>query len=203
MVRLFFVCLAFNPALSNTSLANVTPIYIFTALLHHPDTARTGEEQKPSSEFIKVAEAWSILSKPDNRSRYDLLRNAHLGLSPSTLSPDGTYISSEPVGFTEMKNNYTYNIQRKAGASIEDSQEKLRAERWHELPLKQRKVIITNVFRTTSTTSIFCKMYQYLRSGLSINCSGISVPESIWFWIWSDEGPFACFRCSPHHGHCL
>lgn len=116
--------------------------YIYwAALLHHPDTARTAEEEKASSEFIKVAEAWSILSKPDNRSRYDLLRNAHLGLSPSTLSPDGTYISSEPVGFMEMKNNYTFNIQRKAGGSREDTQEKMRSERWHNLPLNERKVL--------------------------------------------------------------
>ena len=115
-------------------------VYYKTALLHHPDTARSGEEEKASSEFIKVAEAWSILSKPDNRTRYDLLRNAYLGLSPSTLSSDGTYISSEPVGFSEMKNNYTYNIQRKAGGSREDTQEKLRSEKWHNLPLKDKKV---------------------------------------------------------------
>uniref|UniRef100_A0A7S3GWJ6 J domain-containing protein n=1 Tax=Spumella elongata TaxID=89044 RepID=A0A7S3GWJ6_9STRA len=124
---------------SNATNDELKAAYVQLALLHHPDTARSGEEEKASSEFIKVAEAWSILSKPDNRTRYDLLRNAYLGLSPSTLSSDGTYISSEPVGFSEMKNNYTYNIQRKAGGSREDTQEKLRSEKWHNLPLKDKK----------------------------------------------------------------
>lgn len=153
-----------------------------------------------------MAEAWSILSKPDNRTRYDLLRNAYLGLSPSTLSSDGTYISSEPVGFSEMKNNYTYNIQRKAGGSREDTQEKLRSEKWHNLPLKDKKVYSSSILCYECLCDTI--LLDFLNLTIhplahDLHILGVSVPKSVRFWFWPDQGSVACRWSSAFDGFYL
>ena len=120
--------------------------------MHHPDTAQSELKKGPSTEFIKVSEAWSILSEQELRAKYDAMRNIHNGISSSPEHrADGTYISGHPIGYSEMKTRYVDTLQGKAGGSITDTQVKRSTERWQNMSLKDKKV-----------RTVFCNVYLFL-----------------------------------------
>jgi DnaJ-class molecular chaperone len=115
------------------------------ALQHHPDTAMNKEDSKHhSAEFIKISEAWSILSRPEIRTRYDVLRGRYLGLGDKfgslTMSGLANSIHSDiPVGYNTQKVNFG-RVQHHAGATMEDTLSRSRMEKWQSTPLSEKKV---------------------------------------------------------------
>ena len=118
---------------------------LLLALEHHPDTAAKSEVKASDSEFIKISEAWGILSRPDVRSRYDTLRGRHLGIKDGTFgsvtmsSMASTVHSEIPIGFAMQQQNYVH-VQHKAGSTLEDAMEQRMQEKWKNTPLDQKKV---------------------------------------------------------------
>lgn len=120
------------------------------AMQHHPDTAGKNDDDIPkdsnkqNSQFIKVSEAWGILSRPEIRTRYDILRGKYLGLGDNYGSlnfnrPLDGHHSSIPVGFATQKANFRH-VQHKAGGTMEDTILKNRTDKWRDLPLSEKKV---------------------------------------------------------------
>lgn len=115
-------------------------------MLHHPDTQlpslKAGDLQKKTDEFIKISEAWSVLSKPDMKQKYDLLRKNLLGLAnkyggnPNISVPVQTEIS---MGYNVQKLNYQ-KVQHNASSSWEDMRDKYKNEKWQQLPLAEKKL---------------------------------------------------------------
>ncbi len=120
--------------------------YLNLARLHHPDTAPAdGKSSKElEGEFIKIANAWRILSRPELKSQYDSLRSIYLartlGFShgvPSVGHGDTTVISE---GFNTQKINYATRVQSRASSNWADLQDKYKTEKWQNMTLDQRKV---------------------------------------------------------------
>jgi len=101
----------------------------------------------PAKDFKMVAEAWSILSKPELKLKYDLLRGKHLNslqknrysIEVSSNNNDLGDFSNISVGFNTQKNNYS-KVQVKASSNWEDLQTKYKSEKWQNTPLNIRKV---------------------------------------------------------------
>jgi hypothetical protein len=87
-----------------------------------------------------------VLSRPEVRLRYDTLRSKYLGvtgpygsLNRSSGASTG-YEPFVPVGFTTQRDNFG-RVQREAGATAQDTRERMRVERFRNLPLSEKKVI--------------------------------------------------------------
>ncbi|KAJ1404497.1 DnaJ domain-containing protein [Ochromonadaceae sp. CCMP2298] len=112
--------------------------YIQLALIHHPDRAE--DESEESETFIKISEAWSILSRPEVRTRYDQLRGRFLGLSSFggqvTLTHEHMEINP---GYNTQKDNFV-RVQAKASSNWQEIRSKYKNENWQKLPLSERKM---------------------------------------------------------------
>ena len=131
---------------SEATLEELKAAYINLALLYHPDTASANSTAKhinKEDEFIKISEAWSVLSKPDLKSQYDSLRRIHLnktGRYGLTTSGIDSEISTEiSQGFNTQKMNFS-KVQARAASNWEDLQDKYKTEKWQNMPLHERKV---------------------------------------------------------------
>ena len=122
------------------------------ALLYHPDTAPTkngNQSDASAAQFIRISEAWGVLSRPESRTKYDTLRGRYLGVTaphrfgslasqnPAAYEPVHSNI---PVGFEMQRSNHTA-VQQKAGATYADTQEKMIHDKWQSMPLSEKKVL--------------------------------------------------------------
>lgn len=119
---------------------------ILLALLHHPDSAHKKDIQNivHEDEFIKINEAWSILSKPELKTYYDSMRLNHFGsrkgfhdMSESVSSGDSTAIADV---YHAQKVNFATNVQFRASSNWRELQDKYKTEKWQNMTLNQRKV---------------------------------------------------------------
>jgi hypothetical protein len=131
-----------------------------------------------------------VLSRPEVRLRYDTLRSKYLGvagpygsLNRSSGASTG-YEPFVPVGFTTQRDNFG-RVQREAGATAQDTRERMRVERFRNLPLSEKKVIryIDYVLTLTQTDSCFCSFSCIVRDlllrWLQAYCSPCPSPH---FW---------------------
>lgn len=134
--------------------------YINLALHCHPDSAITGnkspeEVQQLQAEFVKISEAWRILSRPHLKASYDYKRRNYLIRSTadvngvdysSNRSPMGN--SSYNMATSEELQHISVELQshRESYAKVQGRaasdlpQEKYKSERWQQMPLNQRKI---------------------------------------------------------------
>ncbi len=91
--------------------------YLNLARLHHPDTAPSdGKSSKDlEAEFIKIADAWRVLSKSELKSQYDSLRSIYLARTTgfSHGIPSGNHGDSSAIseGFNTQKMKYATKVQ--------------------------------------------------------------------------------------------
>lgn len=144
----YYQALGLTPS---ATLEELKASYLNLARLHHPDTAPTdGKSAKDlEAEFVKISNAWGILSKPELKSQYDSLRSIYLartmGFShgiPSSTNADSSAISE---GFNTQRINYATKVQSRASSNWMDLQDKYKTEKWQNLTLDQRKVAIMNL----------------------------------------------------------
>mmetsp|Transcript_24504 Transcript_24504/g.40852 ORF Transcript_24504/g.40852 Transcript_24504/m.40852 type:complete len:197 (+) Transcript_24504:102-692(+) len=130
------------------SVEELRAAYVVLALQHHPDTAEAEVDSVDSStsgqdsEFIKVAEAWRILSKPDAREQYNRLRGRYLGLTGKFGTHQQSFNdfpSEIPMGYNTQRANF-HKVQAKASSNWTEIQSKYKNEKWHNLPLSERKL---------------------------------------------------------------
>ena len=123
-----------------------------SALKLHPDThlpslkssGPDGSTNEPpgakgaNEEFIRVAEAWSVLSKVDLKQQYDLMRKGG-GDSSHTISGPGcsSVVSST---YSTQKSAYHRSVKQKASSNWMELKDKYKSEKWQNLPLSQKKV---------------------------------------------------------------
>jgi len=126
-----------------------------SALKLHPDTHLSslkpsgpdGSTNEPpgakgaNEEFIRVAEAWSVLSKVDLKQQYDLLRKGG-GDSSHTISGPGSSHTSSVVSntYSTQKSAYHRSVKQKASSNWMELKDKYKSEKWQNLPLSQKKV---------------------------------------------------------------
>ena len=115
-------------------------------MLHHPDSAHDKEINSKihEQEFIKINEAWSILSKPELKTYYDSMRFSQFGYkSPmhfdisSSSGVDSTEIADV---YHAQKTNFANNVQPRASSNWRELQDKYKTEKWQNMSLGQRKV---------------------------------------------------------------
>ena len=144
----------------NEILSVIKKAHSKLALESHPDTkvgdAATGIGASASAlkdagdRFREISEAWSILSKPDMRKKYDAAR-AHVEAKNHTTynyaHSGGTSGSTEiPINsYTAQKANYVGNVKAAAGSKIRD---KYKTEKWQNLSLAQKKATRTKTVHT-------------------------------------------------------
>jgi len=98
----------------------------------HPDAKATNEE------FIRVAEAWSVLSKADLKQQYDLMWK-HGG--SSEVSDPGIFTSEVSSTYSTQKSAYHRSVKQKASSNWAELKDKYKSEKWQNLPLAQKKVV--------------------------------------------------------------
>ncbi len=111
---------------------------------HHPDSAHSKDISNKihEEEFIKINEAWSILSKPELKTYYDSMRLNHFGRKQGfhemTESTDGSTAIADV--YHAQKVNFATNVQPRASSNWRELQDKYKTEKWQNLSLNQRKV---------------------------------------------------------------
>jgi DnaJ-class molecular chaperone len=110
------------------------------ALQYHPDTAKDTTHSK--EQFIKVSEAWSVLSKPELKSQYDSLRRQYLYRKSGNVDISSSGSLGEHAGifqgFHVQRHNLSH-VQHKACSNWQDIQDKYKTEKWQRMTLDQRK----------------------------------------------------------------
>lgn len=111
---------------------------------HHPDTAKQNDKTA-TAEFIKLSEAWSVLSKPETKSKYDILRREYLmrTVGRTVNLPDREISSAQREihqGFNIQKDHYSSVVSARASSNWQDIQDKYRTTKWQSMSLKDRKV---------------------------------------------------------------
>lgn len=133
--------------LPNASTENIKAAYFLLAPKYHPDTAGAkseSEKESNSKRFIEIFEAYTILSKPDSKNRYDYMRNQKLSKARFSVDVDtsnlpmagmGSNIISD--GYTTQKNHYQSYVRIMASSSA--VRDKYKTERWQGMPLSKKK----------------------------------------------------------------
>jgi len=95
-----------------------------------------------NEEFIRVAEAWSVLSKADLKQQYDLMRKVggDSSHSSSAVSGPGSYTSVVSSTYNTQKSAYHRSVKQKASSNWQELKDKYKSEKWQNLPLAQKKV---------------------------------------------------------------
>lgn len=127
------------------------------ALQHHPDTFLSQSstisvnKSVTNDEFIKISEAWSVLSKQDTRIQYDLLRKSYLGINNNNSSSNSLQNNLQynrngsvnvSVNYNTQKALYNNSVKHKASSNWEDLKEKYKSEKWQNMPLTEKKVLL-------------------------------------------------------------
>lgn len=118
---------------------------------YHPDTMSTKEvdestKKSHQSQFVQVAEAYSVLSRPDSKAFYDTGRSRLLGKSIGSVSAVQAAASATPEDFKIISESYNTQrnnfakVQGRASSNWKDLQEKYKTEKWQNMPLQQRKM---------------------------------------------------------------
>lgn len=128
----------------------------YAALLYHPDTAPVEEKTNTAQlgnnkarhfEFIRISEAYGILSKPESKVYYDRVRSRHLGYKigqellnhSSSLASLGDHQNISDA-FQTQRDNYAAVVSKKASSNWMDLKEKYKTEKWQNMSLSARKV---------------------------------------------------------------
>ncbi|RYG68397.1 hypothetical protein EON64_05270 [archaeon] len=136
----------FNNTLLYTCILSLIDASFNTiALKYHPDTSNTKnatEEMAKKEEFIKISEAWSVLSKPELKSQYDTRRKEYLirngGSAAAAVSSSSNVAAEIHQAFHVQRANYA-KVQYNASSNWQELQEKYRTEKWQKMPLKDKK----------------------------------------------------------------
>lgn len=90
--------------------------------------------------FVEISEAWSVLSKPDSRRKYD----EQLKVKAISSLPFGTvtdrYHPESSEAFSTQRNNFV-SVQKNACSNWKDLKDKYKTEKWQAMPLETRKVL--------------------------------------------------------------
>jgi DnaJ-class molecular chaperone len=135
----------------SATLDELKSAYIQLAKRHHPDTAVTSSthsDNNTSVEFLKISEAWGVLSKPTLKSHYDSLRKTHLlrtlGTAPGFSSAIGNNIHEDisyiPTSFAAQRDNYQFSVKPRASSSWQQTGDKYKTAKWQKLTLNEQKV---------------------------------------------------------------
>ena len=105
--------------------------YVKLALKYHPDTSKNDDDDFV---FHEISEAWSVLSKPEIRKKYDLARRG-TEKSYGSMMSSASFSSSAaeqmthhtiPSSFTTARDNYTASVKKNASSNWKDLQDKYR-----------------------------------------------------------------------------
>jgi len=121
---------------TDASTQDIKSAYVHLALLHHPDTS---SHKTQSMEFIRITEAYSVLSKPEIRIKYDSKRQ-----STNPLSAKYNINSTTPVtDFTPVhhvaRSNYE-KIQTENSNAWMNAGNKYKTDKWRNMPLHEKKL---------------------------------------------------------------
>lgn len=124
--------------------------------MHHPDTANP-DNRKSNEKFHAISEAWSVLSKPDSRKKYDAARMRFLsaqnkaGFNTSSNSSDsaayGESLDAAVISsiYDTQRENYSRVYAAAATSTREDLVARQQYERWQNRPLHEKKVISLSI----------------------------------------------------------
>lgn len=133
---------------NKSTIDEIKAAHINLALRYHPDTANDiklrGEN---NANFLAVSEAWSVLSKPLIRQKYDAERNLVLGV-PASIYERGLHANKNSNGLLdadlpsvpsayELRYKVTQDAARKS--DWKDYKDKYRTERWQKSTTSHKK----------------------------------------------------------------
>lgn len=164
----------------NEVLSVIKKAHSKLALESHPDTKigagsgsgsgniSTSNALKDAGDrFREISEAWSVLSKPEMRKKYDAAR-AHVEAKNHTKynythsgSTEGH--SEIPLGsYTAQKSNYVGNVKVMAGSKIRD---KYKTEKWQNLSLDAKKATRTKTMHSAGGSGAAVLFFGMLACG--------------------------------------
>lgn len=92
--------------------------------------------------FRDISEAWSILSRPDLRQRYDSERLKNFGSAIGNINRATQQNIEMFDSYNTQKNNFKH-VQKMASSNWREIQDKYKTEKWQQLSLKEKKVMLT------------------------------------------------------------
>eukprot|EP01041_Mallomonas_annulata_P001943 gene1943-3770_t len=121
--------------LATATQEEIKNAYLQLALRHHPDVA--GNSKENSDKFKEIQEAFSFLSKIDQRTAYDNL------LRPIIRQTTG---DNKSVSWTVTENVYSTQktnhaiMAKELGNSWRGNLDKYKTEKWIKMPLSEKKL---------------------------------------------------------------
>jgi curved DNA-binding protein CbpA len=118
---------------------------------YHPDTKPQEFDEilvkAHQAQFVQVAEAYGVLSKPECKQYYDMRRSLLLGRnvgSASVVQAVGDAESGEDrkivsESYNTQRMNFS-KVQGRASSNWRDLQDKYKTEKWQNMGIPQRKL---------------------------------------------------------------
>ena len=141
-------------ALGLTHTATVDELkasYVNLAMQYHPDTSMTKPNDESlkkahQAQFVRISEAYSVLSRPETKAFYDAGRARLLGQNFGSATVVQAHASGPQADHRIISESYNAQrvnfakVQSRASSNWKDLQEKYKTEKWQNLPLSQRKL---------------------------------------------------------------